>query len=136
MSYLPQPNINQSSGVRVMKMAMIIGLAVVTAAAGIAPVEAQQTRREYRRMNWSENLPDAVRAYHDRRFTIVSYRVADFSETGSHPTPGSEEHVKAIRDAIRSNKWLVAQLKTKKLTANDIEWVSRARNGNMTFYTK
>jgi hypothetical protein len=119
-----------------MKMAMIIGLAVFTAAAGIAPVEAQQDRREYRRMNWSEKLPEAVRTYHDRRFTIVSYRVAGFSETGSHPQPGGEEHVKAIRDAIRTNKWLVAQLKAKKLTANDIEWVSRARNGNMTFYTK
>ncbi|MGR9060240.1 hypothetical protein ACU8NH_31035 (plasmid) [Rhizobium leguminosarum] len=119
-----------------MKMAMIIGLAVITAASGIAPVEAQQSRREFRRMNWSENLPEAVRTYHERRFTIVSYRTADFSETGSHPTQGSEEHVKAIRDAIRANKWLTAQLKTKKLTANDIEWVSRARNGNMTFYTK
>lgn len=119
-----------------MKLPLIIGLAVFTAAAGIAPVEAQQDRREYRRMNWSENLPEAVRTYHDRRFTIVSYRVADFSETGSHPQPGSDEHVKAIRDAIRSNKWLVAQLKTKKLKPNDIEWVTRARNGNMTFYTK
>ncbi|WP_223216533.1 hypothetical protein [Rhizobium mesosinicum] len=119
-----------------MKMVMVIGLAVITAAAGIAPVEAQQTRREHRRMNWSENLPEAVRTYHDRRFTIVSYRIAGFSETGSHPSPGSDEQVKAIRDAIRANKWLIAQLKAKKLTANDIEWVSRARNGNMTFYTK
>jgi len=98
-----------------MKMAMIIGLAVFTAAAGIAPVEAQQNRREYRRMNWSENLPEAVRTYHDRRFTIVSYRMADFSETGSHPKQGSEEHVKAIRDAIRANKWLAASSRPRSL---------------------
>lgn len=119
-----------------MRMAVIIGLAALTATTGIIPVQAQQTRREYRRMNWSESLPEAVRTYHDRRFTIVSYRTASFSETGSHPNQGSEEHVKAIRDAIRANKWLLAQLKTKKLTPNDIEWAVRARNGNMTFYVK
>jgi hypothetical protein len=119
-----------------MKIAVIIGIAALTAFAGALPIQAQQDRREYRRMNWSENLPDAVRAYHGKRFTIVSYRIAGFSETGSHPQPGSEAHVDAIRAAIRENKWLVAQLKTKKLRPNDIEWASRARNGNMTFYTK
>ncbi|MHC2364633.1 hypothetical protein [Rhizobium leguminosarum] len=118
-----------------MKMAMIIGIVALTAA-GIGPVQAQQDRREYRRMNWSENLPEAVRTYHSKRFTIVSYRIADFSETGAHPRAGSAEHVAAIRAAIRSNKWLVAQLKAKKLTPNDIEWVTRARNGNMTFYVE
>jgi len=117
------------------KLAVIIGIAAL-AATGVGSVQAQQDRREFRRMNWSENLPEAVRTYHGKRLSVVSYRTASFSETGAHPSPGSAEHVQAIRAAARSNKWLVGQLKAKKLTPNDIEWVMRARNGNMVFYVK
>ncbi len=111
----------------------IISLLVVMDA---IPLQAQQDRREFRRMNWSESLPDAVRTYHGKRISIVSYRTASFSETGSHPSPGSAQHVEAIRAAARSNKWLVGQLRAKRLTPNDIEWVWRARNGNMVFYVE
>ncbi|CCM78569.1 hypothetical protein [Rhizobium mesoamericanum] len=117
------------------KLALTIGIAALVAA-GVGSAEAQQDRREFRRMNWSESLPEAVRTYHGKRLSIVSYRTASFSETGAHPSPGSAQHVEAIRAAARSNKWLVGQLKAKKLTPNDIEWVMRARNGSMVFYVK
>jgi hypothetical protein len=111
---------------------LVIATAIAIAAVMAAPVSAQQDRKEYRRMNWAANLPEAVRTYHGKRFTVVSYRTA--VETGHHPTPGDAQQVKAIQAAARSNKWLVGQLKAKKLTPNDIEWVTRARNGNMIFY--
>jgi len=113
------------------KLAVVLGI-VISAAALAQPVDAQQTRREYRRMNWSDSLPDYVRTYHGKRLSVVSYRTAH--ETGAHPSPGDAQHVRAIRDAARQNKWLVGQLNAKKLTPNDIEWVIRARNGNMVFY--
>ncbi|MFS8148598.1 hypothetical protein [Rhizobium sp. BR 249] len=109
-----------------------LAILIATAASVAAPVDAQQTRKEYRRMNWAENLPEHIKNYHDKRFSIVSFRTA--VEVGAMPRPGSEEHVKEIRTAIRSNTWLVQQLKAKKLTPNQIEWVTRARNGNLTFY--
>ncbi|MBX4908455.1 MULTISPECIES: hypothetical protein [Rhizobium] len=109
-----------------------LAIAIATAALVAAPVDAQQTRKEYRRMNWAESLPGHIKTYHNKRFSIVSFRTA--VEVGSMPSPGSEEHVKEIRAAIRSNTWLVQQLKAKKLTPNQIEWVTRARNGNLTFY--
>lgn len=115
---------------KMMKIALAI--AIASAALVAAPVDAQQTRKEYRRMNWAENLPEHIRNYHDKRFSIVSFRTA--VEVGAMPRPGSAEHVKEIRTAIRSNTWLVQQLKAKKLTPNQIEWVTRARNGNLTFY--
>ncbi len=117
------------------RLAIVLGIAML-AVAGNNPLQAQQDRREYRRMNWSDSLPEAVRTYHGKRLSVVSYRIADFAETGAHPSPGSAAHVEAIRAAARSNKWLVQQLKAKKLTPNDIEWVMRARNGNMVFYVK
>ncbi|MBX5214445.1 MULTISPECIES: hypothetical protein [unclassified Rhizobium] len=109
-----------------------LAIAIATAALVAAPVDAQQSRKEYRRMNWAESLPGHIKTYHNKRFSIVSFRTA--VEVGSMPSPGSEEHVKEIRAAIRSNTWLVQQLKAKKLTPNQIEWVTRARNGNLTFY--
>lgn len=111
---------------------IVLAIAISTAALVVAPVDAQQTRKEYRRMNWAENLPEHIKNYHDKRFSIVSFRTA--VEVGAMPSPGSEEHVKEIRAAIRSNTWLVQQLKAKKLAPNQIEWVTRARNGNLTFY--
>ncbi|APO75286.1 hypothetical protein AM571_CH02477 [Rhizobium etli 8C-3] len=114
-----------------------LAVGIVSAAAmmtSLEPVSAQQTRQEYRRMNWAENLPEAVRTFQNRRFTIVSYRTAN--ETGHHPSPGSAQQVEAIRAAARSNQWLVGQLRAKRLTPNDIEWVTRARNGNMVFYVE
>jgi hypothetical protein len=121
--------------IEMMKLAALLGIAI-TIATVACPVDAQQTRREYRRMNWSESLPEYVRTYHGKRLSIVSYRTANFSETGSHPSPGSAQHQKAIRDAAKSNKWLVGQLKAKGLKPDDIEWVMRARNGNMVFYVE
>lgn len=118
-----------------MKLPLALAIAISTITVSVQ-ADAQQNRREYRRMNWSENLPEAVRTYHDKRFTVVSYRIADFSETGRHPPQGSEKDVEAIRAAARANKWLVGKLKTKKLTPNDIQWVTRARNGNLTFYVE
>ncbi len=115
------------------KLAAVLGI-VIPAAMSAYPVDAQTTRQEYRRMNWSENLPDYVRTYHGKRISVVSYSTA--VETGAHPSPGDEKHVKQIRDAARQNKWLVGQLKAKKLTPDDIEWVMRARNGNMVFYVE
>lgn len=109
-----------------------LAIAIATAASLVTPVGAQQNRKEFRRMNWAENLPEHIRTYHDKRFSIVSFRTA--VEVGAMPRPGSAEHVKEIRAAIRSNAWLVQQLKAKKLTPNQIEWVTRARNGNLTFY--
>ncbi|EJJ31155.1 hypothetical protein [Rhizobium sp. CF142] len=109
-----------------------LAIAIATAASLVTPVGAQQSRKEFRRMNWAENLPEHIRAYHDKRFSIVSFRTA--VEVGAMPRPGSAEHVKEIRTAIRSNPWLVQQLKAKKLTPDQIEWVTRARNGNLTFY--
>ncbi|MBW9118398.1 hypothetical protein JNB88_32895 [Rhizobium cauense] len=116
-----------------MKLTVVFGALISTLVPALQ-VDAQQTRREYRRMNWSESLPEYVRTYHGSRLSVVSYRTAH--ETGSHPSPGDERHVKAIRAAARQNKWLVAQLKAKKLTPDDIEWVMRARNGNMVFYVE
>lgn len=111
----------------------VLAIAIATAASIVAPVVgAQETRKEFRRMNWAESLPGYVKTYHNKRFSIVSFRTA--VEVGSMPTPGSDEHVQEIRKAIRSNAWLVQQLKAKKLTPNQIEWVTRARNGNLTFY--
>lgn len=113
----------------------ILATVIATVASITAPVVgAQESRKEFRRMNWAENLPEHIRTYHNKRFSIVSFRTA--VEVGSMPTPGSDEHVKEIRAAIRSNTWLVQQLKVKKLTPNQIEWVTRARNGNLTFYTE
>ncbi|MFC5755983.1 hypothetical protein [Rhizobium sp. GCM10022189] len=111
-----------------------LAIVIATAASIVAPavVGAQETRKEFRRMNWAESLPGHIRTYHDKRFSIVSFRTA--VEVGSMPTPGSDEHVQEIRKAIRSNAWLVQQLKAKKLSPNQIEWVTRARNGNLTFY--
>jgi hypothetical protein len=109
-----------------------LAIAIATAASVVTPVDAQQNRKEFRRMNWAENLPEHIRTYHDKRFSIVSFRTA--VEVGAMPRPGSAEHVKEIRTAIRANQWLVQQLKAKKLTPNQIEWVTRARNGNLTFY--
>ena len=109
-----------------------LAIAIAAAASVVTPVAAQQARKEYRRMNWAENLPEHIRTYHDKRFSIVSFRTA--VEVGAMPRPGSAEHVKEIRTAIRANQWLVQQLKAKKLTPNQIEWVTRARNGNLTFY--
>jgi hypothetical protein len=110
-----------------------LAIAIVTAASIVAPVVgAQENRKEFRRMNWAESLPGHIKTYHDKRFSIVSFRTA--VEVGSMPRPGSAEHVQEIRKAIRSNAWLVQQLKAKKLTPNQIEWVTRARNGNLTFY--
>lgn len=111
-------------------------LVALSTVATVMPVDAQQTRREYRRQNWDENLPATIRTYQGKRITIVSYRTADFSETGAHPQQGSEEHVKEIRAAAQSNKWLVGQLKQKKLTPKDIEWAVKARNGNLVIYVK
>ncbi len=111
---------------------LALAIAIATAASIVTPVGAQETRKEFRRMNWAESLPGHIRTYHNKRFSIVSFRTA--VEVGSMPTPGSDEHVKEIRTAIRSNAWLVQQLKAKKLTPDKIEWVTRARNGNLTFY--
>jgi spermidine/putrescine-binding protein len=113
---------------------LIVAAGIAIAAVMAAPVSAQQDRKEHRRMNWAENLPEAVRTYHGKRFTIVSYNTA--VETGAVHTPGKPEEVKAIRAAARSNKWLVDQLKAKKRTPNDIEWVTRSRNGNLVFYVE
>lgn len=114
-------------------LAVRIAAAAAMVMPTVIPVSAQQTtRQEYRRMNWAENLPEAVRTYHDKRFTVISYSNAH--ETGHHPSPGTAQQVEAIRAAARANKWLVAQLKARKLTPNKIEWVTRARNGNMVFY--
>ena len=109
-----------------------LAIAIATAASVVTPVDAQQNRKEFRRMNWAENLPEHIRTYHDKRFSSDSFRTA--VEVGAMPRPGSAEHVKEIRTAIRANQWLVQQLKAKKLTPNQIEWVTRARNGNLTFY--
>jgi hypothetical protein len=114
------------------KLVLATGIAI--AAVMAAPVGAQQDRKEYRRMNWAENLPDAVKAYHGKRFSVVSYRTA--IETGALHQPGKPDEVKAVRAAARSNKWLVEQLRAKKLTPDDIEWVTRARNGNLVFYVE
>ncbi|MBB3593685.1 hypothetical protein FHX08_004088 [Rhizobium sp. BK529] len=109
-----------------------LAIAIATAAPLVLPVAAEEARKEYRRMNWAENLPEYINSYQRKRFSVVSYHTAH--EIGSVPSPGSDEHVKAIRAAIRSNPWLVQQLKARKLTPNDIEWATRARNGNLTFY--
>ncbi|MBB3316706.1 hypothetical protein FHT77_002587 [Rhizobium sp. BK181] len=115
------------------KLVIVLGIAVSTIPTAVLAA-AQQTRQEHRRMNWSENLPTYVRTYHGKRLSVVSYRTAH--ETGAHPSPGDAQHVNAIRSAARQNKWLVDQLRAKKLTPNDIEWVMRARNGNMIFYVE
>ncbi|EJC83218.1 hypothetical protein Rleg4DRAFT_4958 [Rhizobium leguminosarum bv. trifolii WSM2297] len=118
---------------RKIAISLLLGFSTIVSA---WPVQSQETRREYRRMNWNESLPETIRTYKGKRLTVVSYRTAEFSETGSHPRQGSEEHVKAIRDAARANKSLVAQLKQKKLSPNDIEWAVKARNGNLIIYVK
>lgn len=117
-----------------MKLALAIAMTIAAATVTALPAGAQESRKEHRRMNWAENLPEAVKAYHGKRFSVVSYRTAH--EIGAVPTPGSAKEVEAIRSAARSNKWLVGQLKAKTLTPNDIEWVTRARNGNLTFYVE
>jgi hypothetical protein len=71
---------------------LIFATGIAIAAVMAAPVSAQQDRKEYRRMNWAENLPEAVRIYHGKRFTVVSYRTA--TETGHHPTPGDAQQVR------------------------------------------
>jgi hypothetical protein len=111
-----------------------LAVAIAIAASMVAPVAAQepQTRKEYRRMNRPENLPASIKTFHNKRFTVLSYRTQE--ETGHHPSPGSAEQVAQIRSAIRSNKWLVEQLKVKKVTPSQILWAWRARNGNMVFY--
>ena len=113
-----------------------LAVAILSVASIVVPAAAQQTstqtRKEYRRMNWPENLPASIKTFHNRRFTVVSYGMQN--ETGHHPSPGSAEQVAQIRSAIRSNKWLVEQLKAKKVTPSKVLWAWRARNGNMVFY--
>lgn len=66
------------------KLALTTGIAIAAVMAALSG--AQQDRKEYRHMNWAENLPGAVKAYHGKRFSVVSYRTA--IETGALPQPG------------------------------------------------
>jgi len=118
-------------GVLVSNLAIALSLLIPAA----LPASAQETaRQKHRRMNWPENLPESVRDFHGKRFTVLSYHTQH--ETGHHPDPGTAKEVETIRDAVRANKWLVAELKARKLKPGDIQWVERTANGSMIFYIK
>jgi hypothetical protein len=117
-----------------LKVVLAIGIAI-SAISVTSQADAQQNRKEYRRMNWSENLPATVQKYHGKRVSVVSYSSGTY-ETGQHPQQGTPKQVQAIRAAARSNPTLMSQLKARKLTADKIEWVWLARNGNMVVYVK
>ncbi len=49
----------------------------------------ETTRKEHRRMNWAENLPESVSRFHGKRFTVLYYHTQH--GTGHHPKPGTKK---------------------------------------------
>jgi len=119
------------------KRISVLNLALALSLLIPAPPSAnaqETTRKEHRRMNWAENLPESVRNFHGKRFTVLHYHTQH--ETGHHPKPGTKKEIEAIRSAVRGNKWLTAELRARKIIPEDIQWVERTMNGSLIFYIK
>lgn len=67
-----------------------LAIAPVTLILAQPSANAQETtRKEHRRMNWAENLPESVSKFHGKRFTVLYYHTQH--ETGHHPKPGTKK---------------------------------------------